>query len=63
MFITLGLKFKYSYSFSQILVNTVRALSYLAECGNDHIQVVISIGVVPFLVPLLSHKEVKVQVN
>lgn len=44
-----------------ILVDTVWALSYLTDGGNDQIQLVIESGVVPFLVPLLSHPEVKVQ--
>nr|QYR90149.1 importin subunit alpha-3 [Laodelphax striatellus] len=44
-----------------ILVDTVWALSYLTDSGNDHIQMVIDSGVVSNLVPLLSHKEVKVQ--
>ena len=38
------------------------ALSYLTDGGNDQIQMVIESGVVPFLVPLLNHQEVKVQV-
>ncbi len=46
---------------TNILVDTVWALSYLTDGGNDQIQLVITSGVVPFLVPLLSHKEVKVQ--
>lgn len=44
-----------------ILVDTVWAVSYLTDGGNDQIQLVIESGLVPSLVPLLSHKEVKVQ--
>lgn len=44
-----------------ILVDTVWAVSYLTDGGNDQIQLVIDSGIVPNLVPLLSHREVKVQ--
>lgn len=46
---------------TNILVDTVWALSYLTDGGNDQIQLVIEMGIVAHLVPLLSHKEVKVQ--
>ncbi|CAG2111285.1 unnamed protein product [Medioppia subpectinata] len=44
-----------------ILVDTVWAVSYLTDGGNDQIQLVIDSAIVANLVPLLSHREVKVQ--
>jgi len=46
---------------TNILVDTVWALSYLTDGGNDQIQMVIESGVVPTLVSLLSSPEAKVQ--
>ncbi|XP_071501879.1 importin subunit alpha-3-like [Diadema antillarum] len=49
------------HSDTNILVDTVWALSYLTDGGNTQIQMVIDSGIVPTLVPLLNSKEVKVQ--
>lgn len=44
-----------------ILVDSVWALSYLTDCGNDHIQTVLDHGVVPKLVSFLPHTEIRLQ--
>lgn len=44
----------------QIQMDTVWALSYLTDGGEANIQMVINSGIVAKLIPLLSHKEVKV---
>ncbi|XP_036099617.1 importin subunit alpha-3-like [Molossus molossus] len=44
-----------------VLVDMVWTLCYLTDAGSEQIQVVIESGVVPHLVPLLSHEEAQVQ--
>ncbi|XP_053970617.1 importin subunit alpha-3 [Hylaeus anthracinus] len=56
-----ALKILIQHTDINILVDTVWALSYLTDGGNEQIQMVIDSGVVPCVIPLLSHKEVKVQ--
>lgn len=44
-----------------ILVDSVWALSYLTDCGDNHIQAVLQVGVVPKLVLFLTHPEIRLQ--
>ncbi|KAK2714351.1 importin subunit alpha-4-like isoform X2 [Artemia franciscana] len=46
---------------SNIVVDSAWALSYLTDGGNNQIQIVIESGILKRLVPLLAHREVKVQ--
>jgi len=46
-----------------MLVDTVWAINYLTDIGNDITQIVINHGFVPHLVPLLSHHDPKVQTS
>lgn len=55
-----ALAFLIQHSDTNILVDTVWAISYLTDAGNNIIQMVIDAGFVPYLVPLLGHQEVKV---
>ncbi|OXA36550.1 Importin subunit alpha-3 [Folsomia candida] len=50
------LNFLVHHADTNILVDTVWALSYLTAGGNDQIQMVIDSGVLPKLVSLLSHR-------
>jgi len=44
-----------------VLVDSVWALSYLTDCGNEQIQAVLGVGVVPKLVSFLTHSEIRLQ--
>lgn len=55
-----ALAFLIQHSDTNILVDTVWAISYLTDAGNNIIQMIIDAGFVPYLVPLLGHQEVKV---
>jgi len=44
-----------------VLVDSVWALSYLTDCGNEQIQAVLNVGVVPKLVSFLTHTEIRLQ--
>lgn len=55
-----ALAFLIQHSDTNILVDTVWAISYLTDAGNDIIQMILDAGFVPYLVPLLGHQEVKV---
>lgn len=56
-----ALGFLIHHADTNILIDTVWALSYLTDGGNEQIQLVIDSGVVPHLIPLLSHKDAKLQ--
>lgn len=49
------------HSDTYILVDTVWAISYLTDSGNEQISLVLSCGILTYLIPLLSHTETKVQ--
>jgi len=57
------LKYLITFEDESMLVDTVWAINYLTDIGNDITQIVINHGFVPHLVPLLSHHDPKVQTS
>ena len=53
--------FLIDHSDTNVLIDTMWALAYLTDGGNDLIQMVIDSNIIPKIVPKLSHQEVKVQ--
>ncbi|XP_074593597.1 karyopherin alpha3 [Brevipalpus obovatus] len=56
-----AIKYLIKHDDISILVDTIWALSYLTDCGNQQIQLVIDSGLVAHLIPLLGHDDIKVQ--
>ncbi|CAK9303095.1 unnamed protein product [Gordionus sp. m RMFG-2023] len=48
---------------SQILIDSLWAICYVTDIGNDHIQFVIDIGLINIIVPFLSHVNYKVKTS
>ena len=44
----------------QILVDCTWALAYLLDCGNQMIQIIVESDLVPYIVKLLNHNEIKI---
>src|SRR5699024_8065385 len=44
-----------------IIVDAVWTVSYITDHGSDQIQMVIDSNVVPFIIPLLHHQDLKIQ--
>lgn len=57
------LKYLITFEDESMLVDTVWAINYLTDIGNDITQIVINHGFVPHLVPLLSHQDPKIQTS
>lgn len=56
-----ALKYQIVSSDQKVIIDTAWALSYLTDYGNDKIELVVQSGVIPYLVPLLSHNETKLK--